>query len=1498
MVSKQILVKHSRIVFHNFFLLTDLLPRRTTYKLVRPAENCSSLAVSGAIHILHKNVDNGKMYEYEKQTATQTDQNNVTTEYLTGPLILVAWNNSSTFKTECLCLYNLLNKKFLIRYNLPELTQNLEFLVKDRSEAKVALTKVAHITSSYADQKHILYVGFDYFDEDGTICGSFTSVFEISDNDIDYASKNSPGKDDAGKEKNESKYPTMVKKIPMDAPISLHDHQLTCLHLDRKGKTLLSGSYDKTFSISNLDNKFAMARDMEDRLLIEKPIKKLLAPTHVDTVLAVAPSDVPYAMFTSSSDATIRYWKKLVNKKLWTSYQFPLDHVKRVGCLAFAVISFHKKDNGADKTSKPQTLESRFVECLKTLQCEDNNDEPLKKELTGKILISGSLDHRVIVWDVNNPVKPIVAKYLVGHEDEVISVKVMNEPFPTVVSAGRDRMIRFWDLLSGDCFRKLDHASMINELDLVRVYRVGGDKTLRHSTDCDLGEVVAISSEQGVICWSFLSNHRMNVQYSDPVVSLASFPSENSNPLVFLGTSTSEIVISNDSIRVGEVKLTTFPNPQASNERFQKDKVRVNSLLSVEFPQGKGKFLLAGLANGFLSIVKVTGNELKEIAFFNTTMKNIFSLTQGIFRWKSNNSTTVIRNLLFIGGMADKEGNTLQVWDLKKLLTEVEETDDVSKEIDYDEALKARKVDFPHLKDPVYNIAVHAMNSMIVTADEARNVIVWRVYPNVEFKPLYSLEGLHTSHAIMNLQIFNPCLAWESAATGGKKGYLRNVEWQIEYTDEDNEVKYEKYNLAECDLVFTSGYDGKIGVWPIKLRDPPIPTSTQSTPVVNGSPTRGVGFTLPSKSSSVSVKLNAMSRSQSQILPPEPPSPADGSKPSYVTLSTKCTDDRYYYLAKPFNSMQHDNAQGVTSMIIFAPQGGENINPLLLTGSIDNFIYVWDVYTQEKLRVLTCHSNRVNSLLTYYADGKNSVVLVSGSDDGSAVFWKDGLQHHLFPPSKHSIARSFYNDVLTPGCWQHIKALKATCETLFWEFPHLFYLALIERQETFFIEFIEDLKQVITRIPGYPRSEGNNCCRWMHHVPEGPVDILEYAMHTNALVALRAILLAWIHVLNKDIDDSLNQSVLVATRTFNEKNLLELATNFPVEYTEFLTSLRLIRAHRTAPSVADNLIRVIPHGKRLVVVGSNSFPLDKQFRKEQDPHRKTFTSIFEEINTKYYQQSKFPQGREFCGLLKDLNTVWLRSVSSVLTEIYDRWMAFKAFAVHGKEVHEQAVMPFMIPIKRFVDIRQFHSAIQTSEILKRMDLFESDIVLAAITHYWNVYGWKIYMLNFIQYAFTIFMFVYSIYSYQRVVHMDRPNEEDLSRSLAATGGFMFFMTWYAIDEFFQVAGKFIKFHKYNLSNRRGFHIVVQHFFFDMWNVIDCSVVICGLMGASGLYKELKFCQDENHYVTSTTGGSPYCDVSRQSTATMSCLLAATAVLLWFKVLYYLRPSKEAGQFGK
>jgi hypothetical protein len=82
--------------------------------------------------------------------------------------------------------------------------------------------------------------------------------------------------------------------------------------------------------------------------------------------------------------------------------------------------------------------------------------------------------------------------------------------------------------------------------------------------------------------------------------------------------------------------------------------------------------------------------------------------------------------------------------------------------------------------------------------------------------------------------------------------------------------------------------------------------------------------------------------------------------------------------------------------------------------------------------------------------------------------------------------------------------------------------------------------------------------------------------------------------------------------------------------------------------------------------------------------------------------------------------------------------------------------------------------------------------------------------------------------------------------------------------------------------------------------LDCVVVVVGVYGMYTRYHALGMCKQYNRYEHPVANGDfrYYCVESKENESLTSCLLAATAVLLWFKVLYFLRPFKSAGQFGK
>jgi WD40 repeat protein len=1354
-----------------------------------------------------------------------------------GPFILVAWNykqqhNDEKKQTvECtslICLYDLLTKECLsfARFDPKE-------SLEDSSESDVMKNfKVSQITAIPTRSE-----------DGGTVDISTMTVV------VGLETKTKTGKIEGylGKFKINTDDPVLINgKIQVE---KVHNNKLSCVHTIHtiERDIAYTGSYDKTFSICKLDDVLEKA----------SPMEKMVISTHSDIILSVVPLDPKpenvwnrFPMFTASWDTTIRYWER--NQLGWASYQFPYEHKKKVSCLAYGAFPL-QVPRDSDKTSS--CLETscennlpcaRNVSCVSCYNscCECSNID-LESDKMCYFLVSGCLDCTLIVWDVSKPKKPVLAKRLVGHEDEVQFVKLLCQGQPTVISASRDRTIRFWDLFTGECFRILKTDFLITGLDISRMYVKHKDKKLESGANQELGDIVVASSDTELLCWNFLSNLRRFMQYTEGlVVSLTTGPqtsaptnitSINDPCNIYAGTSRASVVVSlnskqtkvvNVAGQTGEKEIKGRTEAEVTmyteNALAKHKQVRVNALLWVSSSMRGQPFmenvLIAGLADGNICI-RVTS--VVDPPSFQTTMQNVFCLA-----WYQPKTNSIVQTpLLFVGGMIDDKDHTMQIFDLDKLLSS---SDDNFSVVKHHEAQKT----FTGLKFvPVRDVAVHHLAdgyAVFITADYKCDTIIWFIHSDNQFEKLQILQGLHCSTFIMNVRIFNPFKEWKKAKGSQKEDAFDKVEWSFIHVDERDKKSCVKYLLKDCEVVVTGGYDGKIGLWPIR---------TDS--LLTG---------IKKLRSSQNFNRTQTNNAGEQI----------------IGQNEKNNDEKI-----DFKSMEHEKLQSVTAMTIFFPNGGTNIHPLLLTGSIDALIYVWDIYNQTRLRVLTGHSERINSLVTYFRHGTQPI-LVSGGDDKCITFWEDGLKHHQYPPSKHTILRAFYHDVLAPhDAWQQIKILQSHYPNVLWEFPHLFYLALIERRESFFVEFIHDLKKVITRIPKYPRLEEGQCSRWMHHKPEGGVDILEYAMHSNTLLALRAILLAWSEVLNKDIEDSINQKALYANRMFNDKLLFELAAIFPVEYTEFISSIRLVRAHSSVGSVNGDLTRTIPFHNRSMVIGSNSFPLDSNFESKRDnDHYKPWC-----LNMFCYCRPM----KSFFSLLR----------------------LFKVQVLDGEERHKQSVTPFMLPIKHFSDVKHLYCAVRACNTLHRVDLFESDLLIAAIHHNWNTRGWRIYMTTLVQYGLTVILFVIAIYSYHNVTSTSNEVYGAWRKCRRSMAAFMFFLSLFGLNECFQVFGKYKRLYNFtrqNMKFSRIAHIIVNHFACDWWNIVDCAVVVVGILGMHGRYRRLGNCE-EYYNVQHAHEGKYYC-LPTESDSFTSCLLAATAVLLWFKVLYFLRPFKAAGQFGK
>ena len=1162
-------------------------------------------------------------------------------------------------------------------------------------------------------------------------------------------------------------------------------------------KAIYIGSVNKAFTIVPID---AQGKSLRDKI-IHSPMQAMTSNSpeihyHGDSMLAIVPMkmsiDKEYGFFTSSIDSKICYWR-IDSTGTWINHKFPIEHIRKVSCLAYCELS---------------TIDNNNCKLQQTCVRRDTNNI--------HILVSGSEDQTAIVWDVTNPIKPIFIRKLIKHTAEVIDIKIITSSMsssssthyyqrPVIYTASRDKSIIGWDLIHGIIIHQFTHNMPISSIVVMSV--VMNNKQ-------SLGNMVIASCGNTVVVWNGLHNLRKYTKYVDSVTTMTSLKDmplisssikdmNVSQRCTIMGTRKSSLCISIDRTthtpleigkeithqgQVNAVVIVTITQNDMENDQEKPTMVFEDT-----------DYFFCGLSSGFLSIVNVNNvnnnnNNISNKEFIlDINLSQIFCLSYLILPNINKNNTNEFIKYLLIGGI-DRDSNKgiLQVWNILDLLRK-----------GLDTSLQYKPIITKEVNE-IRSMIVHNNPIPFVITSGFQETVVWKWTQSIK-KSDDSKNNDDKNNDDKNNDDKNNddknnddeiivdmiCM---KILLGLHSHYIMKIDIfdcnqpKRDYTTKeltwkftkDSKIQTHKINIENSIIIVTGGCDGKIGLWPL----------TKQT-----------------------LKDHK-----------------DSDTPSDDTI---------------FVSMEHLDKTSVTALSMFSPRCGSSRDPLLISGSIDCFIYIWNMFTQEKLRVLINHHNRINALSTYF-NHDNDPVLLSGSDDRTTIFWYDALDHNIYPPPRDSILHTFYCDIASPGNidWKRMKALALLHpNTIFVELPQLFYLALIERQESFFDIFSEDLKQVIHLIPPYKRmqirsEEANKNRTFIQKVYYGffpleesdGVSILEYAIHTKALFAIHIILDAWVYALNTPITDSLIQKVLPIHSAFDSNILFLLARSFPIEYFDFISKLQLVRAHKSVDGHHFAWSGHMPRGKRTVTIGSST--------------------------------------------KKDI-------------------AASKSKLINECSLEEQdTVLPFLLPIEGFVSVDHFAALVKVSDVINNVKVFESEVIVEALNHHWNDIGWKLYLTNLFRYALTVIIFVIGIYSYQQCLPLVRNEEESnkfnskLSIAYRSMVIFLILMIWYGCDEVFEFVYKVGKLAVNGTHVLGSFFIIWSHMF-DFWNLIDSGIVISGIMGSVKALEVLDECDIHNH-----------CNRDSKTATTANCLLAAAAVFLWFKVLYFLRPLQMSGEFGE
>jgi WD40 repeat protein len=528
----------------------------------------------------------------------------------------------------------------------------------------------------------------------------------------------------------------------------------------------------------------------------------------------------------------------------------------------------------------------------------------------------------------------------------------------------------------------------------------------------------------------------------------------------------------------------------------------------------------------------------------------------------------------------------------------------------------------------------------------------------------------------------------------------------------------------------------------------------------------------------------------------------------------------------------------ITALAVYTPSYGSKEDPLIVTGSIDRLIMIWNLFTGQKIQTLIGHTDRVCWITIHDPENKRPVLL-SGGDDGQTIIWQDSLYQKPFMPLRESVIRAFDCDLTSPEDWPMITEMAETYRTLlFSENSNLFTIAVLQDRPDFLLKFWDFL---VLTLPTMKKTQ----------YMEERHDIFSVAILKCDLVSVRAISLAWIKNLNQDVDNILTQRYYHASYFFPDESLKLLAKYYPIEFVFFMGSLRLVR-----------------NEKSLMFHDQSTLPIDVRINNEvpkrylENEERLEFRGTNSRIQ--YYPKFWSPfnnlqneaDDKEKRIAYKYLLDGILYSIDRFIIKFYTLVITF------FQTTEPQPVTGLMVPFKNCNEVGNYLKLfVHVSNQLDNVKIFESEIGLVMLNYFWHIRGRRVHVLAFVKYLLFLTVFLVTMYNYQ-------PNYDSHPGLMFLACFCILGFVLYGYEEFIQMKDMFeVK----PFTQLKWFHLA-KHFVY-LWNFVDLTICLTGI---TGLVLRLVYTRD---------------------TPTGRSFLAVTTVFMWFKILYFLRPFSTSGPLG-
>ncbi|MEH1935981.1 MAG: serine/threonine-protein kinase [Nostoc sp.] len=224
-------------------------------------------------------------------------------------------------------------------------------------------------------------------------------------------------------------------------PLKGHSSDVNSVAFSPDGKTLASGSDDKTIKLWNL------ASGQEIHTL----------EGNSDWIWTVAFSPDSKTLASGSADKTIKLWNLETGKLIRTLE----GHSDGVSSVAFSPDGKTLASGAASKDMKIKLWNLKTGKLIRTLEGHTNGVSSVVFSPDGKTLASGSWDKTIKLWNLETGK---LIRTLQGHSERILSVAFAPDG-KTLVSGSKDKTIKLWNLETGKLIHTLKgHNDKVNSV--------------------------------------------------------------------------------------------------------------------------------------------------------------------------------------------------------------------------------------------------------------------------------------------------------------------------------------------------------------------------------------------------------------------------------------------------------------------------------------------------------------------------------------------------------------------------------------------------------------------------------------------------------------------------------------------------------------------------------------------------------------------------------------------------------------------------------------------------------------------------------------------------------------------------------------------------------------------------------------------------------------------------------------------------------------------------